>query len=403
MQHQRSPRKLKVSILSPTLCKGGVDRAYLLGQVLQELNFDVIIYGFLFGGKIYPLPPANMPVESVPGGSYPQLFASAGQLLHKIDGDIIYAVKPKPTSFGVALLKKLGTGRPVILDIDDWELSWHGGDEWQYRPGFKQLARDILKKNGALRDASHPVYLKWMEKLVSRADAVTADTKFLLDRFGGTYLPNGKDTSLFDPARYDPDASRVKCGLAGYRVLMFPGAPRPHKGLEDVLMAIELLDQPDLRLVIVGGNPYDDYDDKLIERWGRWIVKLPEVPVEQMPEIVAAAHVVVVPQRDTATARAQFPIKLTEGMAMAKPVLATRVGDIPEILGETGYLAEPGCPEQLAERIQWIFQDLQSANDRGVKARERCIERYSVGAMSAIMFEVIASLQLGKMQGVQLD
>lgn len=392
MQHQRSPRKLKVSILSPTLCKGGVDRAYLLGQVLQKLNFDVIIYGFLFGGKIYPLPPANMPVDSVPGGTYPQLFASAGQLLEKIDGDIIYAVKPKPTSFGVALLKKLGTGRPVILDIDDWELSWHGGDEWQYRPGFKQLARDILKKNGALRDASHPVYLKWMEKLVSRADAVTADTKFLLDRFGGTYLPNGKDTSLFDPARYDPDACRVKCGLAGYRVLMFPGAPRPHKGLEDVLMAIELLNQPDLRLVIVGGNPYDDYDDKLIERWGRWIVKLPEVPVEQMPEIVAAAHVVVVPQRDTVTAAAQFPIKLTEGMAMAKPVLATRVGDIPEILGETGYLAAPGCPVQLAEWIQWIFQDLQSANDRGVKARERCIERYSVAAMSAIMSEVIASL-----------
>lgn len=392
MQHQTSPRKLKVSILSPTLCKGGVDRAYLLGQVLQKLNFDVKIYGFLFGGKIYPLPPANMPVDSVPGGTYPQLFARAGQLLHKIDGDIIYAVKPKPTSFGVALLKKLGAGRPAILDIDDWELSWHGGDEWQYRPGLKQLARDILKKDGALRDASHPVYLKWMEKLVSRADAITADTKFLLDRFGGTYLPNGKDTSLFDPDRYDPDASRVKYGLAGCRVLMFPGAPRPHKGLEDVLMALDLLNQSDLRLVIVGGNPYDDYDDKLIERWGRWIVKLPEMPVGQMPEIVAAAHAVVVPQRDTVTAAAQFPIKLTEGMAMAKPVLATRVGDIPEILGETGYLAEPGCPEQLAERIQWIFEDWQSALDRGVRARERCVERYSVGAMSAIMSEVIASL-----------
>ncbi|WP_017720047.1 glycosyltransferase family 4 protein [Kamptonema formosum] len=395
MQHQRSPRKLKVSILSPTLCKGGVDRAYLLGQVLQKLNFDVIIYGFLFGGKIYPLPPANMPVDSVPGGTYPQLFARAGQLLHKIDGDIIYAVKPKPTSFGIALLKKLGTGRPVILDIDDWELSWHGGDEWEYRPGLKQLARDILKKDGALRDASHPVYLKWMEKLVSRADAVTADTKFLLERFGGTYLPNGKDTSLFDPAQYDPDGSRAKYGLAGYRVLMFPGAPRPHKGLEDVLVALDMLNQPDLRLVIVGGNPYDDYDDKLIERWGRWIVKLPEVPVERMPEIVAAAHVVVVPQRDTPTARAQFPIKLTEGMAMSKPVLATRVGDIPEILGDTGYLAEPGCPEQLADRIESIFQDFQSAKERGVKARERCIERYSAGAMSAIMSEVIANLQLG--------
>jgi hypothetical protein len=71
---------------------------------------------------------------------------SAQQVLKKIDGDIIYAVKPKPTSFGLSLLKKLETRRRVILDIDDWELSWFGGDEWKYRPDFKQLYRDICKK-----------------------------------------------------------------------------------------------------------------------------------------------------------------------------------------------------------------------------------------------------------------
>ncbi|MBD1936413.1 glycosyltransferase [Microcoleus sp. FACHB-68] len=385
-------KKLKVSILSPTLSKGGVDRAYLLGQVLRELNYEVAILGFLFGECIYPLPPAELPVDSVPGGIYPQLFTSAKQLLNKIDGDIIYAVKPKPTSFGIALLKKLSTRRPVILDIDDWELSWCGGDEWRYRPSLKQLARDILKRDGALRDASHPVYLQWMEKLVKGADAVTVDTHFLQQRFGGIYLPNGKDTSLFDPAKFNSEASRVRYGLAEYRVLMFPGAPRPHKGLEDILMALDRLNQSDLRLVIVGGNPYDDYDDKLIARWGRWIVKLPPAPVDRMPEIVAAAHVVVVPQRDTVTARAQFPIKLTEGMAMAKPVLATRVGDIPEILSETGYLAAPSCPEELADQIQLIFQDYKTANIQGMKARNRCLECYSVPAMASILSKVLASL-----------
>jgi glycosyltransferase involved in cell wall biosynthesis len=384
---------MKVSILTPNFSKGGVDRAYLLAQVLRSLNHDVEILGFLFGEKIYPEPPADLSIVCLPGSHYPKFFSSVKQLLSKIDGDVIYAVKPKPASFGVALLKKLRHRCPVILDIDDWELSWMGGDEWRYRPGLKQFARDVLKPNGALRSPDHPLYLQWAEKLASRADAITIDTEFLKHRFGGVYLPNGKDTDMFDPQKYDPDESRRKYSLSEYRVLMFPGASRPHKGLEDVLVALDRLDQPDLRLVIVGGSPYDDYDRHLIEKWGRWVIKLPPAPFWQMPEIVAAAHVVVVPQRDTVTAQAQFPIKLTEGMAMAKPVLASRVGDIPDILGETGFLVDPGSPEQIAERINQIFQDWDFAQDRGMQTRERCLTHYSVKAMAPIMETLLSQLR----------
>ncbi len=383
---------MKISIISPTLSKGGLDRAYLLGQVLQKLKYEVEIIGFLFGDSIYPLPPDTLPVHSIPVCNYPGLFNATKQMLDKVDGNIIYAVKPKITSFGIALLKQLFNRYPVVLDIDDWELSWYGGNDWKYSPNLKQLARDLLKKDGALRSPEHPLYLQWMEKFVPRSSAVTVDTEFLLNRFGGTYLPNGKDTSLFDPQKYDADASRTRYGLSEYRVLMFPGAPRPHKGLEDVLMALDLLNQPDIRLVIVGGNPYDDYDDKLIQQWGRWIIKLPRYPVSFMPEVVAAAHVVVVPQRNSPAAKAQFPIKLTEGMAMAKPILATRVGDIPEILSETGYLVDAGCPEQIALTLQIIFQNLEAANERGKKARERCVAYYSVDAMAVTMSEILARL-----------
>jgi glycosyltransferase involved in cell wall biosynthesis len=334
-------------------------------------------------------------VDSVPGGIYPQLFISAKQLLNKIDGDIVLAVKPKPTSFGVALLKKVLTRKPVILDIDDWELSWCGGENWRYRPpSLKQFYRDVFKKDGQLRQSDHPIYLQWMERLVSRADAITVDTEFLKKRFGGVYLPNGKDTEMFDPQQYDPEKSRERYGLRGYRVLMFPGAPRPHKGVEDVLMALELLNEPDLRLVIVGGSPYDDYDQQLMEKWGEWMIKLPPCPVEKMPEVVAGAHVVVVPQRDTITAQAQFPLKLTDGMAMAKPVLSTCVGDIPEILGDTGYVVEPNSPQQLAETIRYIFSHREEAQTKGVQARQKCVENYSLEAMAVILSKVIAGLSV---------
>jgi glycosyltransferase involved in cell wall biosynthesis len=174
---------------------------------------------------------------------------------------------------------------------------------------------------------------------------------------------------------------------------MFPGAPRPYKGLEDILIALEQLNQDDIKLVIVGGSPYDEYDDQLIQRWGKWIIQLPKTPAIMMPEVVAAAHVVVVPQRDVPAAQAQFPLKLTDGMAMAKPILATKVGDIPEILGETGYLVESGSPEQIAQTLTEIFNNFGDAQAKGLQARQRCIENYSIDAMAIILEEVINKLR----------
>ncbi|MCF3606804.1 glycosyltransferase family 4 protein [Planktothrix agardhii 1033] len=340
---------MKVSIVVGDLSSsgagrwGGAVRPFLLAQALKTINCEVEMVGFIQATDEPLTLSKDIPIVSVVKQNYyPQFLKSAQELLQQINGDIIYAYKLKPTSLGVSLLKRTQTHRPVILDIDDWELSWYGGEQYQYKPSLKQLGRDILKSDGSLRQPDYPLYLKWIERLVSQANCVTLHTEFLKQRFGGIYLPNGKDTTLFDPQRYDPEASRLRYGLKGYRILMFPGAPRPYKGLEDILIALEQLNQDDIKLVIVGGSPYDEYDDQLIQRWGKWIIQLPKTPAIMMPEVVAAAHVVVVPQRDVPAAQAQFPLKLTDGMAMAKPILATKVGDIPEILGETGYLVESG-------------------------------------------------------------
>jgi glycosyltransferase involved in cell wall biosynthesis len=382
----------RISLLVSDLSSAAILRAYLIATSLRNLEYEVEIMGFLFGNELYRNLPSELNVYQLPGKKIPDFFGEVSKILPKINGDIIYAIKPQIASFGVALLKKIFSLKPLILDIDDWELSWYGGDDWHYRPTPKQLARELLKPDGALRNPYHPLYVKWMEGLVSRADAVTVHTEFLQQRFGGIFVPNGKDTSLFDPTRYDAESSRNRYGLSEYRILMFPGAPRPYKGLEDVLIALDKINQPDLRLVIVGGSPYDDYDQQLQQKWGRWIIKLPKYPADVMPDLVAAAHIVVVPQRDTSETRAQFPLKLTDGMAMAKPVLSTRVGDIPKILGDTGYLVEPACPEQLAEQIQLIFQNLESANQQGIKARERCVELYSIETMASALKSVIAQL-----------
>lgn len=391
-------QKLNISLVVSDLSSsgagrwGGAVRPFLLAQALQKLGHRVKLFGIAYDGDSPPIARDDLPIVAVPCPYYAGLsgaIAAVTKLLPKIDGDIIYAVKLKPTSFGLALLKKSIAHRPLILDIDDWEMSWFGGDRWQYRPRLKQFAKDLLKSDGPLKHPDHPLYLQWMESLVDRADAITIHNQFLQKRFGGTYIPNGKDTSLFSPDRYDPEASRAKYGLSDYKILMFPGAPRPYKGLEDILTALDRLDRRDLKLVIVGGSPYDDYDRELMEKWSRWIVKLPKFPVKDMPEVVAAAHLIVVPQRDTPAAQAQFPLKLTDGMAMAKPILATQVGDIPQILGDTGYLVKPNSPEEMADKIQWIFDNLDEANAKGKRARERCVEHYSIETMAKLLEQVI--------------
>ncbi len=387
---------LKVCVLSHDLAGGGGHiRAYLLGEALARLGCHVRIIGFLvFGDRVFAQPPEGLELVSFPGRNYPQFLIPAAQALSRLDADVVYAVKARSSTFGLALVNRLLRRVPVILDIDDWDMALAGGVQRRYRPRPKQFIKDLLWTKYGLRYPHHLVYIRQLEKLIPLADQITVNNRFLESRFGGTYVPSGKDTALFDPARFEADECRAKLGLSAYRVLMFPGSPRPQKGLEDLLAALELINEPDIRLVIVGGGKYDDYDSELARRWGRWIINLPPVAVSSMPEIVAAAHVVVVPSSDTEISRAQFPLKLTDGMSMAKPVLATTVGDIPEILADCGYLVPPGSPERLGQAIKHILSDPAEAAATGARARERCLKYYTIEAMSQALSGVLGKLGL---------
>ena len=332
-----NPSKLKISIIVSDLSSsgagrwGGGVRPFLLAQTLRKLNYNVEMLGVAFGEVSSTIKNSDLPIVAIPCEYHSGFLQATYKLINQIDGDIIYAVKLKPSSFGIALVKKFLSRRPLILDIDDWEMSWPDGDRFKYSFTPKKLFLDILKPEGVLRHPDHPLYLQQIEKLSHYADAITTHNQFLQQRFGGTYIPNGKDTELFDPAKYEPEASRIKYGLADYKILMFPGAPRP---------------------------------------------------------------LIVVPQRNNPAARAQFPLKLTDGMAMAKPIIATNVGDIPHILGDTGYLVESNSPEQIGKTIQQIFDNLDEAKAKGRAARERCIMHYSLDAMAKIMQPIITNLKV---------
>jgi glycosyltransferase involved in cell wall biosynthesis len=167
---------------------------------------------------------------------------------------------------------------------------------------------------------------------------------------------------------------------------MFTGTPKPDQGLEDIFTALDSLNQDDLKLVLVGGNKNkSSYLNTLIDKWGRWIIQIPPQAFDEMPEFIAMSHIVMVTPRESLTTVAKFPSELIEGMTMAKPVIATKVGEIPNILQDTGYLIESQCPNAIVEKIKEIFADYPQAEIKGNLARQRCINHYSMDNLTATL------------------
>src|SRR5262245_27610265 len=104
-----------------------------------------------------------------------------------------------------------------------------------------------------------------------------------------------------------------------------------------------------------------------------------------MPLYLAAADLVALPQRPCRQTRAQVPGKGFEAMAMARPILATAVGDLGEILDGCGLVIEPEHEDALREGLRRLLDAPDEAAALGRRARERCIERYSWDAMEHIL------------------
>ena len=141
-------------------------RPFLLAQSLQKLGVAVEILGFVHSPNPSLQSSDSLPIKQIIGDRYPRLFKSAYELCSEITGDVVYAYKPKAGSFGLGLLYHWLTRKPLWLDIDDWELSWHGGDQYHYPLPSKRFFRDIIKGDGALRWPDHPLYLQQLEQLI---------------------------------------------------------------------------------------------------------------------------------------------------------------------------------------------------------------------------------------------
>lgn len=367
---------MKVSVVSFDLSDNATGRAELLARLLAS-RYDVDVVGPRFGAGVWgPLVSSKIAHRGVPARRYPWYVNDARTLLPLVDGDVIYASKPRPTSYGVALAARRQRPRPLLLDIDDWELGFF------YRSGLRG-------RIGRLLNLANPNGLPWTwlcERRVGAADALTVASRFLERRFGGTLLPHVRDTDAWDPARYEGAGVRAQLGIGWAPLVMFLGTPRAYKGVDDLVEAVGLLGN-NVTLALVGVKAGSEAG----RRWGaREFVRIRgEIPFDDVPRWLSAADVVAVPQRATSDTVGQVPAKLFDAMALGRPIVATAVSMIPEILDDCGLVVPPGDVPRLAGAIRSLLEEPGTAAALGRRARARCIAEYSFASARARLFPLI--------------
>jgi glycosyltransferase involved in cell wall biosynthesis len=208
---------------------------------------------------------------------------------------------------------------------------------WLYpcleRPSLRRQARDALLQAAAVISVSSPL-----------ADAA-ADLGVPRERLH--VIPNGVDLERFTPVDRREARRQLDLDPDG-RLLVAIGHLKPVKGHQELIRAMADLPQ-DVRLVIVGGDPGRGAHRRRlldeIERLGlsSRVVLAGRQPYDRVPLYLSAADVSVLPSR-----REGCPNVVLESLACGTPVVAARVGAVPDLLtpGENGLnvpLRDPGA------------------------------------------------------------
>jgi len=186
-------------------------------------------------------------------------------------------------------------------------------------------------------------------------------------------VPNGIDLGAFAANGVEGQAVRQRHGLAQRKVVGYVGGFWPGNDLDTLLRAWQRVEQaePEATLLLVGYGPELRPAQALSQSLGLHnCIWTGRVDFSQVPDHLAAMNVGVGPYTAEALAYVS-PLKVIEYTAMGLPVVATRGGQIAELIddGVTGFLYEAGCATQLAEQILNLLANPTLADEMGTQAR----------------------------------
>lgn len=201
----------------------------------------------------------------------------------------------------------------------------------------------------------------WKKKELSARFNLAAG-KIILER-------NGVDIEQFAP--HNMGEARKRLGLPpDARIALYTGHLYSWKGVDTLGEAAHLL--PNVLIYFVGGTEYDVAQFK--KKYGGVgnIRIIGSRPHDEVPLWQSAADVLVLPNtaKEEISLHYTSPMKLFEYMASERPIVASRIPSITEILDkDAGFFAEADDPKSFAEAIKNVITNANEAASRAARAR----------------------------------
>jgi glycosyltransferase involved in cell wall biosynthesis len=216
---------------------------------------------------------------------------------------------------------------------------------------------------------------------VSESSANDIVSEFGVRRGDVQVIPVGVETDVFTP----PTLPRVPG-----RIVAVSSSDSPMKGVRVLLEAVaKLRTERDVELVVVGRPKVDGPVARAVDELGisdavRFVTGLSD---PALAELFGSAEVAVVPSLYEG-----FSIPAVEAMACGTPLVASRGGALPEVVGDCGVLVEPGNPSELAAALGALLDDEPRRRALGAAGRRRVEERFTWRATAAATAEVYAKV-----------
>jgi glycosyltransferase involved in cell wall biosynthesis len=273
---------------------------------------------------------------------------------------------------------------PLFLGVTGLWLSWRTRAAMVFN--VSDLWPETAVRLGVVRAGSlwHRL-AEWLEGFCYRhAALVSGQTKTIVENIAGRFpgcrtyhFSNGVNTRVFHPDRRTA-AARVTLGADNTDacVALYAGLHGLAQGLDQVLDAAETLRaDPRLRLVLVGDGPAKDKLVRHAQARGLSNVRfLDPLPSDQVPPLVAAADILVVPLATHIPGAT--PSKLYEAMASGRPVVLVAGGEPAAFVREhrAGIVVAPGDGPGLVDALRTLAADPALRQELGANGR-RTAER----------------------------
>jgi glycosyltransferase involved in cell wall biosynthesis len=212
-----------------------------------------------------------------------------------------------------------------------------------------------------------------------------------------TLVPNCVDERFLEPLP-DPAGPRSSLGIAPDEVAVgIVSTLVGYEGVDVLLRAVRLLIDrgAPVRLLVVGDGASLPGLRRLADGLGleNRAVFVGRVPYTEVRRYYAALDVFVVPRLDTRVTRLVTPLKPLEAMASGRPVVASDLPALAELVGGgRGVLARPGEPASLADVLEPLLYDPDRRGRLGSTARRWVAEHRTWAAVVPRYLEVYRGL-----------